>query len=87
MITVTLQEAKAKLNSLIESALAGEDVVLLRGAKIVARIQPLSDQDIELSPQLTDDQAKRFWDEIEASPKKRFSSAEAAVKYLRKKNK
>lgn len=84
MITVTLQEAKAKLNSLVEAALSGEDVILLRGAQIVARIQPLNSDDIELAPHLSDQQAENFWNEIEDKPTKKFSSPEKAIQALRK---
>ena len=70
MITVNLQEAKAKLNKLVELAETGEDVVLLRGSQIVARIQPLSAEDIEITPHLNDVQASRFWKEVEEQSSK-----------------
>ena len=84
MKTFTLQEAKAKLNQLVDDAIAGEDVVLLRGSKIVATIRPLTEADLEVTPQLTDRQAARFWKEIERSPKKTFQNARDAVTYLKK---
>ncbi len=84
MITVTLQQAKAKLNSLVEAAISGEDVVLLRGAQIVARIQPLNSSDIELSTQLSDKQAENFWKEIDKNPTKKYSTPEKAVQALKK---
>ena len=84
MISVTLQEAKAKLNKLVDAARAGEDVVLMRGSKVVARLQPLSETDIGISSHLTDAQAEKFWKEIESSPSKKFSSPEEAVTYLKK---
>jgi len=84
MITVTLQEAKAKLNQLVEMAQAGEEVVLMRGSEIVATIQPLSASEVELSPKLTDAQARRFWDEITKEKKKDFSSAPAAIQALKR---
>ena len=83
MIPATLQEAKAKLNQLIQAAWEGKDVVLLRGSRIVARIQPLSQEDLEISPTLTDSQAEHFWSEVQKEPKKRFRSTSAAVHFLR----
>jgi antitoxin (DNA-binding transcriptional repressor) of toxin-antitoxin stability system len=83
MITATLQEAKAKLNSLVEAAQAGEEVVLLRGSTIVATLRPLSADDVELSPQLTDAQAQAFWDEIDEQPAKNHRSMSSAIKQLK----
>ena len=51
MITVTLQEAKAKLNALVKAACSGEDVVLLKGSKVVATLIPLSADQLEIIPQ------------------------------------
>ncbi len=39
---MNIAEAKAKLSSLVEAALRGEDVVLARGGEPVARIVPLA---------------------------------------------
>ena len=64
MVTATLQEAKAKLNRLVEMACAGETVVLMRGTQVVAMLQPISSDDLEVSSRLTDAQAKRFWEEL-----------------------
>jgi prevent-host-death family protein len=86
MITVTLQEAKAKLNQLVDAARSGKEVVLMRGSKVVARLQPLSEADLEISPRLTDSQAERFWHEIEKSGAKKVSSPKAAVQFLKKRN-
>lgn len=84
MISVTLQEAKAKLNQLVDAAQAGEDVVLMRGSRIVARLQPLSETDIELASHLTDAQAEKFWAEIESSPSKKLNTPQEAVNYLKR---
>lgn len=84
MKSYTLQEAKAKLNKLVDEALAGEDVVLMRGSKIVASVRPLTEADLEITPQLTDRQAERLHKEIAASPKKTFRNAQEAVAYLKK---
>lgn len=87
MITATLQEAKAKLHKLVEAAQMGEEVVLLRGSEVVARLQKLSEKDLEIVPQLTDDQAERFWKEIKEDPSKKFPSPGAAVSFLKKSKK
>lgn len=81
---MTLQEAKAKLNKLVEAARAGEDVILLRGSKIVARLLPISEKDLEVAGQLTDAQAERFWKEIKTKPAKTFQNPRAAVSHLKK---
>lgn len=84
MVTATLQEAKAKLNSLVEKALAGDLVVLMRGAKIVARIQPLSEDDLELSPSLTDAQAEQFWKEVNEKTTKKARTIPEVISHLKK---
>lgn len=84
MKSFTLQEAKAKLNQLVDEAIAGEDIVLLRGSKVVATIRPLTEADLEITPQLTDRQAERLHAEIAASPKIAFPNAKAAVNYLKR---
>ena len=38
---MNIAEAKAKLSSLVEAALRGEEVILARGGKPVARISPV----------------------------------------------
>jgi prevent-host-death family protein len=86
MQTVTIREAKARLNALIEAAERGEQVVILRGSKLVAAIVPVSSQDVELAPRLTDVQAERFWSRIsegrEAGASRVFDSAEEVVAHL-----
>lgn len=62
--SVTIREAKARLNALVEAAERGEQVVLMRGAHHVAMIVPLSADDIEVSPRLGDAQAERFWSRL-----------------------
>ena len=86
MITATIREAKAKLNDLIDKALQGEEVVLLRGSKHVVALTPVTDDDLELSAHLTDAQAGRFWDRIEREREEgkllSFESPEEAVAAL-----
>jgi prevent-host-death family protein len=65
MHTVTIREAKAKLNALVDAAERGEQVVLMRGSRLVAAIVPVSSADLELAPRLTDPQAERLWGQIE----------------------
>lgn len=64
MHAVTIREAKARLNALIEAAQRGEQVVLMRGARHVALIVPLTEADLEVSPRLSDAQAARLWAEL-----------------------
>jgi antitoxin (DNA-binding transcriptional repressor) of toxin-antitoxin stability system len=66
MQAVTIREAKARLNALVEAAVGGEQVVLMRGSKHVALIVPLTEADLEVSPRLTDAQAGRLWAELAA---------------------
>ena len=82
MLMVNLQEAKAKLNFLVEASRRGEQVVLMRGSQVVATIQPLEEGDLEMAPRLTDSQAQAFWNEVENT--KTFSSPEKAVDHLKK---
>lgn len=85
MITVTLQEAKAKLNQLVEAARSGEAVVLMRGSEIVAEIRPLSTADLEIIPRLSDRQAERFWKEVSEETTRSFASSMEAISFLKKK--
>lgn len=84
MVAVTLQEAKAKLNKLVEMALKGEVVVLMRGARIVAMIRPISQDDLEIAPHLTDAQAKKFWEEVKKEKKRKFSGPSETVRALKR---
>jgi len=64
MQAVTIREAKARLNALVDAAERGEQVVLMRGSRLVAAIVPVSPDDLELAPRLTDPQAERLWKQI-----------------------
>jgi antitoxin (DNA-binding transcriptional repressor) of toxin-antitoxin stability system len=87
MKAVTIREAKARLNALVEAAISGEQVVLMRGSKHVAAIVPVSAEDLELSPKLTDSQASRLWrrlhEERDAGMSAVFRNPERAVHFLR----
>ena len=86
MRAVTIKEAKARLNQLVEAATQGEQVVLMRGSKHVAAIVPISSEDLELSFRLTDAQAERLRRRLaqeEATGKTLvLESPEAAVRHL-----
>ena len=86
MRAVTIKEAKARLNALVDAAVSGEQVVLMRGSKHVAAIVPVSADELELPPRLSDEQAARFW-KVLAEERARggtasFASAEDAVASL-----
>lgn len=87
MIAVTLQQAKATLNHLVEKARAGEDVVLMRGSQVVATIVPLDNSDLSIASRLTDAQAERFWNQIQDEKAATFSSPDKAAKHLKLKTK
>jgi prevent-host-death family protein len=86
MHTVTIREAKARLNALVDAAERGEQVVLMRGSRLVAAIVPVSAEDLELAPRLTDPQAERLWKQIEGERASGaslvFDGPEKAVAYL-----
>lgn len=86
MHAVTIKEAKAHLNKLIDAAVSGEHVVLMRGSKHVAAIVPVSADDLELCTTMAEMQAERFWKEIAVEREQEatvsFPSAEAAVQHL-----
>jgi prevent-host-death family protein len=87
MKAVTIREAKARLNALVEAAERGEQIVLMRGSKHVAAIVPLSEEDLELAPSLSDAQAERLWQILEVERQEGamvvYPSADAAVAGLR----
>jgi prevent-host-death family protein len=86
MQTVTIREAKARLNALVEAAERGEQVVLMRGSRLVAAIVPISTADLELAPHLTDPQAERLWRQLEVErtggASVVFDAPKKAVAYL-----
>ena len=86
MQAVTIREAKARLNALVEAAQRGEQIVLMRGSKLVAAIVPVSADDFELGPRLSDPQAERLWRQLEIERRDGASvvmeSPEKAVAHL-----
>lgn len=89
MRAVTIREAKARLNELVEAAIRGEQVVLMRGSKHVAALVPVSSEELELPPRLSDPQAERLWrglaSELRDGSSLAFATPEAAVAYLSEK--
>ncbi len=87
MKAVTIREAKARLNALVEAAERGEQIVLMRGSKHVAAIVPLTEEDLQLAPSLTDAQAERLWLQLDAERRAgtrvAYDTMEAAVADLR----
>jgi len=86
MRAVTIKEAKATLNELIELALEGEEIVLMRGSRHVVALIPLTDADLELAPRLSDEQAARLWRDLAGNKTYRasFGSSEEAADHLRR---
>jgi prevent-host-death family protein len=86
MQAVTIREAKARLNALVDAAERGEQVVLMRGSRLVAAIVPVSAADLELAPHLTDPQAERLWRQLEneraSGASLVFDAPEKAVAHL-----
>lgn len=86
MRAVTIKEANARLNRLIDAATEGEQVVLMRGSKHVAALVPISEDDLELSARVTDAQLERLRRRLageEAAGKSAlFDSPEPAIQHL-----
>ena len=86
MQAVTIREAKARLNALVDAAERGEQVVLMRGSRLVAAIVPVSIADLELAPHLTDPQAERLWRQLEiertSGASVVFDAPKKAIAYL-----
>jgi prevent-host-death family protein len=88
MRAVTIKDAKAHLNELVEAATSGETVVLMRGSTHVAAIVPVSSADLDLVNQVSDEQAGRLWhwlaNESQEGRVQTFDSAETAVAQLKR---
>ncbi|MBI3180880.1 MAG: type II toxin-antitoxin system prevent-host-death family antitoxin [Myxococcales bacterium] len=83
---MTIKEAKAHLNELVDAATRGEQVVLMRGSKHVAALVPITADELELTTHLTDAQAQRLLarlaEERKGGTSRVFDSAEQAVRFL-----
>jgi prevent-host-death family protein len=88
MRAVTIKEAKAHLNELVDAAVSGQQVVLMRGSKHVAAIVPVTADELELPPRLSDEQAMRLWRSLSEGSTQgtvtTYPSATAAVAHLQK---
>lgn len=86
MVSSSLREARVRLNELVRRALAGEDVVLMRGSKPVVALTPITSDDLELAPRVTDAQAARIHAMVERERKEgkllTFASPAEAVATL-----
>ncbi len=71
------------MSELIDLARRGEEVVILRDSRPVAAIQRVDAADFR-PLRITDRQARRLIELSETEPKVTFSSARAAVKFLKK---
>lgn len=61
---VTVSQAKSQLSAYIKSAEHGEQVVIMRGSKPAVLLRPITEQDINLSPELSLSALAAFEDEI-----------------------
>lgn len=84
MITRSVSEARRQLSQLIQMAQNGEDVVIIKDSKPVAALRPVDESDLELLPEVTDEQFERLRLWALSQPGKTFSSAEDAVRYLKR---
>jgi len=84
MITASVSETRRKLSELIEQARKGEEVVIIKDSRPVAAIRRIDASDLELATTMTDHQARRLSEIIEAEPRRTFRSAAAAVRFLKK---
>jgi len=83
MITRSISEARRELGRLIEQARQGEDVVIIKDSRPVAALRRIDDDDLDLTPELTDEEFQRLVEWDRKQPGKTFSSPEAAIKYLK----
>jgi len=86
MRAFNIKEAKARLNELVDAAVGGEQVVLMRGSKHVVALVPITEADLELVSSLTDLQAEHLWRQLAedraAGRVNTFDDAAAAVAHL-----
>lgn len=86
MRAITIKEAKAHLNELVDAAVGGQEVELMRGSQHVVALVPITADDLELASRLTDDQAAALWrslaSEAERGTLAEFDSPEQAVAFL-----
>ncbi|NGO52399.1 type II toxin-antitoxin system Phd/YefM family antitoxin [Allomesorhizobium camelthorni] len=49
MVSVNITETRKRMNELIDRALAGEEVIIMRGKKPIARMKPLTAEEFDRS--------------------------------------
>jgi antitoxin (DNA-binding transcriptional repressor) of toxin-antitoxin stability system len=49
MVSVNITETRKRMDELIDRALAGEEVIIMRGKKPIARMKPLTAEESERS--------------------------------------
>ncbi len=61
---VTVSQAKSQLSAYIKSAEQGEQVVIMRGSKPAVVLRPVSEHDMNLSPEFSSSTLDSFEKEI-----------------------
>ena len=69
MKLVTVSQAKSKLSSYIKSVEAGEQVVIMRGSKPAVLLKPISENDLDVIPEISPSAAAAIEAEIERDRK------------------
>jgi prevent-host-death family protein len=92
MKMVTVSQAKSRLSAYIKSAQSGEEVIIMRGSKPAVVLRPVSEEDLNLAPEISASAAKRIEEEIERDRKagklvKRGDTPAEAVAALRSSSK
>ena len=64
MKLVTVSQAKSKLSSYIKSVEAGEHVVIMRGSKPAVLLKPISENDLDVIPEISPSAAAAIEAEI-----------------------
>ena len=64
MKLVTVSQAKSRLSSYIKSAQEGEEVVIMRGSKPAVLLRPVSENDLNLVPEVPASALAEFEAEI-----------------------
>ena len=89
MKLITVSQAKSRLSSYIKSAERGEQVVILRGSKPAVMLKPISEDDLDVIPEISPSAAAAIEAEIEQDRKagrllKLGDTPEEAVATLRR---
>jgi prevent-host-death family protein len=65
MKMVTVSQAKSRLSAYIKFAEAGEEVVIMRGSKPAVVLRPISEEELNVTPEIPLSALKKFEEEIE----------------------